>query len=83
MHVVTRLPEFLFELNNIGAIFVYFPISILPKQKERFSKVEMYNFGNTILFIMKMNLGQIKDFNRYDYIACKRGPALLGVEPKH
>ena len=30
-----------------------------------------------------MNLGRIKDFNRYVYIAWRRGPALSGVEPKH
>ena len=34
-------------------------------------------------FNKKMNLGQIKDFNRYNYIACKRGHVPLGVEPKH
>ena len=28
-----------------------------------------------------MNLGQIKDFNGYDYIACKKGSVPLGVEP--
>ena len=35
-----------------------------------------------INLLTKMNLGRIKDFNRYVYIACS-GPAPSGVELKH